>query len=175
MGEIDWRVLFLSPHGRLARAPFWLAAAILIVVLVLYESAVSVALHWVTGWIFYPVMVFCGACVLSKRLHDRGRSGSVGPQVDQLGRVRDVDLGELGEGVAQAVTVMVKAEAERHHAVRGNIFGQAGPGHFGQPPLRVLEAHVQRGEVLEGPGRRVSRDAPRAVGDPAARLAQVLH
>jgi uncharacterized membrane protein YhaH (DUF805 family) len=75
MGEIDWRVLFLSPHGRLARAPFWLAAAIMIVVLGLYESVVSVALHWVTGWIFYPVMMFCAACVLSKRLHDRGRSG----------------------------------------------------------------------------------------------------
>ena len=75
MGDIDWRVLFLSPHGRLARAPFWLAAAILIVVLVVYESVVGTALHWVTGWIFYPIMVFCGACVLSKRLHDRGRSG----------------------------------------------------------------------------------------------------
>ena len=75
MGEIDWRVLFLSPHGRLARAPFWLAAAILIVVLVVYESVVGTALHWVTGWIFYPIMGFCGACVLSKRLHDRGRSG----------------------------------------------------------------------------------------------------
>jgi len=75
MGEIDWRVLFLSPHGRLARAPFWLAAAILIIVLILYESVVGAALHWVTGWIFYPIMVFCGVCVLSKRLHDRGRSG----------------------------------------------------------------------------------------------------
>jgi len=75
MGDIDWRVLFLSPHGRLARAPFWLAAAILIAVLVLYESAVTPALHWLSGWFFYPVMAFCGACVMSKRLHDRGRSG----------------------------------------------------------------------------------------------------
>jgi len=75
MGDIDWRVLFLSPHGRLARAPFWLGAAILIVVLVLYESVMTRALHWVTGWVFYPVMAFCGACLLSKRLHDRGRSG----------------------------------------------------------------------------------------------------
>ena len=75
MGEIDWRVLFLSPHGRLARAPFWLASALLIIVLILYESVVGTALHWVTGWVFYPIMVFCGVCVLSKRLHDRGRSG----------------------------------------------------------------------------------------------------
>ena len=32
-------------------------------------------LHLLTGVIVYPALFYCGACVLSKRLHDRGRSG----------------------------------------------------------------------------------------------------
>jgi uncharacterized membrane protein YhaH (DUF805 family) len=36
---------------------------------------VSPILHWLTGWLVYPALMFFGACVLSKRLHDRGHSG----------------------------------------------------------------------------------------------------
>ncbi|MEO6378881.1 MAG: DUF805 domain-containing protein [Caulobacteraceae bacterium] len=74
-GQIDWTQLFFSSSGRLARTPFLVAAAVLIVVLAVYDAAAGVALHWLTGWVVYPVLIFCSACVLSKRLHDRGRSG----------------------------------------------------------------------------------------------------
>jgi uncharacterized membrane protein YhaH (DUF805 family) len=74
-GQIDWSELFFSASGRAARAPSWLAAAILIGVAALYEAAVGPTLHWLTGWVVYPALVYCGACVLSKRLHDRGRTG----------------------------------------------------------------------------------------------------
>ena len=30
---------------------------------------------WLTGWFVYPPVLFVAACVTSKRLHDRGRSG----------------------------------------------------------------------------------------------------
>ena len=74
-GEIDWRELFLSSQGRLARTPFLIAAAILIAIVTVYEVIFGAAVHWVTGWLVYPPLVFCAACILSKRLHDRGRSG----------------------------------------------------------------------------------------------------
>lgn len=71
----EWAELFLSSNGRLARTPFLIAAAILLGVAVLYEAIAGYTLHWLTGWVVYPALLFSGACVLSKRLHDRGRSG----------------------------------------------------------------------------------------------------
>jgi uncharacterized membrane protein YhaH (DUF805 family) len=74
-GQIGWTDLFLSAGGRLARTPFWIATAILIAVAAVYEAWVGATLHWLTGWLVYPALLYMGACVLSKRLHDRGRSG----------------------------------------------------------------------------------------------------
>lgn len=71
----DWRALFLSANGRVARTPFLIAAAILLGVASIYEAVVGVTLHWLTGWFVYPALIYAGACVLSKRLHDRGKSG----------------------------------------------------------------------------------------------------
>jgi uncharacterized membrane protein YhaH (DUF805 family) len=71
----DWKDLFLSSVGRTSRAPFLLASAVLIAVTAVYERFAGGVIHWITGWFMYPVLVFCGASVLSKRLHDRGRSG----------------------------------------------------------------------------------------------------
>jgi uncharacterized membrane protein YhaH (DUF805 family) len=74
-GRIGWSDLMLSAAGRLARTPFWIASAILIGLAALYEAAFGPTLHWLTGWFIYPALLYMGACVLSKRLHDRGRSG----------------------------------------------------------------------------------------------------
>jgi uncharacterized membrane protein YhaH (DUF805 family) len=74
-GQIDWSDLFFSAAGRAPRAPSWLAAVVLLGVAAIYEAAVGPTLHWLTGWLVYPPLFYCGACVLSKRLHDRGRSG----------------------------------------------------------------------------------------------------
>jgi uncharacterized membrane protein YhaH (DUF805 family) len=74
-GRFVWSDLFLSASGRLARTPFWIAAAMLIAFAATYEAWVGATLHWLTGWLVYPGLLYCGACVLSKRLHDRGRSG----------------------------------------------------------------------------------------------------
>jgi uncharacterized membrane protein YhaH (DUF805 family) len=67
--------LLFSASGRLARGPFLAAAAGLFILAAIYEAAVGPTLHWLTGWLVYPALIYCGACVLSKRLHDRGRSG----------------------------------------------------------------------------------------------------
>ena len=74
-GRIDWAELFFSSAGRISRAPFWIATAMLVGSAALYEAVVGPTLHWFTGWFVYPALFYCGACVLSKRLHDRGRSG----------------------------------------------------------------------------------------------------
>ncbi|MDQ0462799.1 uncharacterized membrane protein YhaH (DUF805 family) [Caulobacter ginsengisoli] len=74
-GQINWAELFFSSTGRLSRTPFVIAAAALIGSAALYELTVPSIPHWLTGWIVYPVLVYSGACLLSKRLHDRGRSG----------------------------------------------------------------------------------------------------
>ena len=73
----EWAELFLSSNGRLARTPFLIAAGVLLGLAVLYEATIGDArpLHLLTGWLVYPALLFSGACVLSKRLHDRGRSG----------------------------------------------------------------------------------------------------
>jgi uncharacterized membrane protein YhaH (DUF805 family) len=75
VGQLDWVELFFSSAGRLARGSFLLAAAVLIAIAALYESLMGPTLHWLTGWLIYPLLIFCAACILSKRLHDRGRSG----------------------------------------------------------------------------------------------------
>ena len=73
-GQIDWGELFFSAGGRAARGPSWLAAVLLLAIAAIYEVIPSI-LHWITGWFVYPALFYCGACVLSKRLHDRGKSG----------------------------------------------------------------------------------------------------
>lgn len=74
-GSIGWTDLFWTASGRLGRTPFWIAAAVLIALASVYEAWAFATLHWLTGWIVYPALLYAGACVLSKRLHDRGRSG----------------------------------------------------------------------------------------------------
>lgn len=74
-GQINWAELFFSSTGRLSRTPFAIAGLTLIAFAALYEATVPSTLHWLTGWIIYPALVYVGSCLLSKRLHDRGRSG----------------------------------------------------------------------------------------------------
>jgi uncharacterized membrane protein YhaH (DUF805 family) len=71
----NWGDIFFSATGRAARAPSLVAAAILLIAVALYEASVGPTLHLITGVFAYPALLYCGACVLSKRLHDRGRSG----------------------------------------------------------------------------------------------------
>ncbi len=72
---IEWRNLFLSAAGRLPRATFWIGVAALFAVSALYEAVAGITLRLLTFWFVYPALLGAAACVLSKRLHDRGRSG----------------------------------------------------------------------------------------------------
>ncbi len=72
--KIDWSRLFISLAGRISQMPFNIGAAILLLVFFFCESLAN-GLMMVLGWVVYPALLFMGACLLSKRLHDRGRTG----------------------------------------------------------------------------------------------------
>lgn len=74
-GQSDLGNLLFSAEGRMSRTPFVAIALALIATASIYESVVGPTLHWLTGWVVYPILFFCSACALSKRLHDRGKSG----------------------------------------------------------------------------------------------------
>jgi uncharacterized membrane protein YhaH (DUF805 family) len=66
---MDWKTLYLEPNGRIGQSDFWIGTAIMI--------AVSVVLGWipVIGQIIQLALIYAGICVMSKRLHDFGKSG----------------------------------------------------------------------------------------------------
>ena len=74
-GPQDWVRLFFSSAGRMGRGPFLVAIAVLLALFAGYDTAVHGWLRAATGWLVFLVLVFSAACVLSKRLHDRGRAG----------------------------------------------------------------------------------------------------
>jgi len=71
----DWMELFFSSNGRIKALQTIVCAALLIFITALYQSAFEGPARILTDWLVYPVIFFSGACVISKRLHDRGRSG----------------------------------------------------------------------------------------------------
>lgn len=72
--KIDWFEIFFSSSGRVGAVRFTIAAILLLLILGLYDSTFKGAMPWLSIVVYAPLL-FCGACVLSKRLHDRGRSG----------------------------------------------------------------------------------------------------
>ena len=128
-GQIDWSELFFSAAGRAARGPSLLAAAILIGIAALYEAIVGTTLHWLTGGFIYPALIYCGACVLSKRLHDRGRSGWWAVLI--LFAIVAVWPQPAGFFDFLFVVVLIWTGVEL-----GAMLGEAGTNRYGPNPLR---------------------------------------
>ena len=59
----------------MSRVAFLACAAVLLAVAAGYEYGLARGLGWRAGWVVYPLLLFPTACILSKRLHDRGRAG----------------------------------------------------------------------------------------------------
>ncbi len=129
----DLAETFFSADGRLSRTPFLLAAMFLILLAALYEAIVGPTLHWVTGWIFYPALFFCGACVISKRLHDRGRSGWWAALI--LSGAVAVWPQPVGFFDFLFALVLIWASVEL-----GVLAGEQGSNRFGSNPLRPQAA-----------------------------------
>ncbi len=129
-GQVELGDLFLSAKGRLSRTPFLMSAAMLIAAVVIYESIVGVTLHWLTGWIVYPAVFFFGACILAKRLHDRGHSGWIAGLI--LTALVAVWPRPYGFFDFLFMLVVIWAVIEL-----GVLKGEAGPNRFGENPLRA--------------------------------------
>jgi len=66
---MSWQSVFFSANGRMGQRDFWIAALILIVAWI-----VSHVLHFF-AFFAWLLLTYCWICILSKRLHDAGRSG----------------------------------------------------------------------------------------------------
>jgi len=129
-GPIDWRALFTAPGGRSARAPFWIAVASLFTLSAIYEVVAGPALKFLTFWFVYPVLLASGACVASKRLHDRGRSGWWAALV--LFAVILIWPTPYGARAVIALPVMIWTIVEL-----GLLPGEQGSNRFGPSPVTV--------------------------------------
>jgi uncharacterized membrane protein YhaH (DUF805 family) len=132
-GRGDLAALLFSAEGRLSRTPFLAVAALLIVLAAVYEAVVGATLHWLTGWFAYPALIYCGACVLSKRLHDRGRSGWWAALI--LAAMVAVWPRPIGFFDFLFALVLIWAVVEL-----GVMSGEAGANRYGQSPLRPAAA-----------------------------------
>ncbi|MEO8927585.1 MAG: DUF805 domain-containing protein [Caulobacteraceae bacterium] len=132
-GLIDWRELFLSPSGRTPRAPFWIAVIALFLVSAIYEAVAGPTLRLLTFWFVYPVLLASGACVISKRLHDRGRSGWWAALV--LFALVMIWPTPRGARAVVALPVMIWAVVELVA-----MAGEQGANRFGPSPLATATA-----------------------------------
>ena len=66
---MSWQSVFFSSNGRMGQKDFWFAAMALVVAWFL-----SLALHFLAFFVWL-VLAYAWICILSKRLHDAGRSG----------------------------------------------------------------------------------------------------
>lgn len=132
-GQIDWLELFFSSTGRVSRGPFILAAAVLIVLALLYKAAFGPTVELLTGWFVYPALLFSACCVLSRRLHDRGRSGWLAAVVVlALALAWPTPDGLLDYG---ACIIILWAVIEL-----GVMPGEQGANRFGPNPVRPVQA-----------------------------------
>lgn len=127
-GPIDWRELFASPAGRCPRGRFWFAAVALLLAAAIYEALVGPTLKLVTFWIVYPALLASGACVVSKRLHDRGRTGWWAALV--LLAVALIWRAPSGVSVLVSLPVLVWSTVEL-----GLMAGEQGANRFGPSPV----------------------------------------
>ena len=67
--------LFFASAGRTGRGPFAAAIIVLAALFAAYERLVQGRLHAATGWLVHLILFAAAVSVLSRRLHDRGRSG----------------------------------------------------------------------------------------------------
>ena len=127
-GPIDWRELFTSPAGRCSRARFWIATAALLSLLIIYEAIATPTLKLLSFWFVYPLLLASGACVVAKRLHDRGRSGWWAALV--LVAVMLIWRTPTGGRFLLALPVMIWSLVEL-----GLLPGEQGANRFGPSPL----------------------------------------
>lgn len=67
--------LFLTSSGRIGRIAFLVGAGLVLGVWAAFDLLAPLAARDMAGWLVAAALLYSAACLLSQRLHDRGRSG----------------------------------------------------------------------------------------------------
>lgn len=67
--------LFLTSSGRIGRIAFLVGAGLVLGVWAAFDLMAPLAARDMAGWLVAAALLYSAACLLSQRLHDRGRSG----------------------------------------------------------------------------------------------------
>jgi uncharacterized membrane protein YhaH (DUF805 family) len=132
MGGQGLGELLFSSAGRVSRGPFLIVAAALTALGLALHALIPQNLQWL-GWLVDLPLLYMGACVTAKRLHDRGRTGwwaalVLGALVGFLVRIQ-------GFFAFFFLIVLVWALVEL-----GLIAGEQGSNRFGPSPSRPIAA-----------------------------------
>jgi uncharacterized membrane protein YhaH (DUF805 family) len=67
--------LFLTSSGRIGRIAFLVGAGLVLGVWAAFDLLAPLAARDMASWLVAAGLLYSAACLLSQRLHDRGRSG----------------------------------------------------------------------------------------------------
>jgi uncharacterized membrane protein YhaH (DUF805 family) len=67
--------LFLTSSGRVGRLGFIVGAAVVLALWAAFDLLAPLKMRDMVGWLVAAALLYSAACLLSQRLHDRGRSG----------------------------------------------------------------------------------------------------
>lgn len=67
--------LFLTSSGRIGRIAFVLGGGVVLALWAGFDLIAPLKARDLIGWLVAAALLYSGACLLSQRLHDRGRSG----------------------------------------------------------------------------------------------------
>ena len=67
--------LFLTSSGRIGRLGFIGGAVVVLALWAVFDLLAPLKVRDLLGWIVAAALLYSAACLLSQRLHDRGRSG----------------------------------------------------------------------------------------------------
>lgn len=118
--------LFFNGAGRIGRGTFLLAAATLVAVLAAYDFLAAPLVQRWTGWLADLLLLASASAVISKRLHDAGRSGWWGALV----LLAFVNVWPRPQGLGWAFAALLLFAA----AELGLRPGQPRFNRFGSPP-----------------------------------------
>lgn len=67
--------LFLTSSGRIGRIAFIVGAGVVLALWATFDLLAPLKVRDLIDWIVAAALLYSAACLLSQRLHDRGRSG----------------------------------------------------------------------------------------------------
>lgn len=129
---MDLAELLFSSTGRLGRVTFVVTGAIVLGLTWLFCHFAPPAIGFPLGFVVYPLAFVIGCCLISKRLHDRSRSGWWAGVVMLAIIVVWPIPSTVVDYVFTAILIWAMVEL-------GLMPGAAGANRFGAPPVPTVK------------------------------------